>query len=180
MELLDFCRVKKITDKGFGFVRSIHYEGDIFFHYTQIKKQIFLDKLNKLKRGDFLIYFTSKLLPNNKRKVEHIWYEMDEIPKEFLPDFIRKIISEFEEGKTNVYDLLFVFDQLKKYNLLTAENLYIILNSKRILNLPTTIIPYLSNEEKKQFIGLLNLQQYNDSANKPFWLNEVQTIYDGL
>lgn len=180
MELLDFCRVKKITDKGFGFVRSMHYEGDIFFHYTQIKKQIFLDKLHKLKRGDFLIYFTSKQLPNNKRKVENIWYEMDEIPKELLPEFINKIILEFEDGKTNVYDLLFIFDQLKKYNFLEKENLYTILNSKRILNIPTTIIPYLSNDEKKEFINLLNLEQYANSDKKPFWLNEVQVIYNDL
>ena len=55
-ELLDFCRVKKIFEKGFGFLSSINYPQDVFFHFSKIKDEKVREELEKLKRGECLYF----------------------------------------------------------------------------------------------------------------------------
>ncbi len=173
-EPLDFCRVKKIDEKGFGFLKSLYYQCDIFFHFSQIKKEDFLSKLNEMKRGDFFLFFTSKLLPDGRRKVKEIWYSIDEISQDLLKNFAKKITEEFDNGKTNLYDLLFVFAELKKIDLISDEELNKILSSKKILNLPTTILPYLNKEETALLKTYLKFDSYKEEDKKPFWYEQLE------
>lgn len=171
-EPLDFCRVKKIDEKGYGFLKSLHYEGDVFFHFSQVKEQVFLEKLQNLKRGDFFLYFTSFLQPNGKRKVKNIWYEIEDVPEEMLAGLEDILLKEFTDGKTNIYDLLYLFEKLRKRKNLSDEFVEKIMHCKRILNLPTVLLPVLTENEKLRFKELLNLKQYDDMEDKPFWLSE--------
>lgn len=173
-EPLDFCRVKKIDEKGFGFLKSLHYPVDIFFHFTQIKKEDFLEKLNDMKRGEFFLYFISKQQQDGRRKAARIWYSLNSVPEEFIDGFIQTLIREFNEGNTNVFDLLHAFDELRKINKLSDGQIQSVLTSGKILNLPTTILPYLTEEEVHQFKKLLNLDEMEKSKTKPFWFDDVR------
>lgn len=172
-EPLDFCRVKKIDEKGYGFLKGLHHSFDIFFHFSQIQKDDFREKLNKMKRGDFIIYFISKLQPTGKRKADKIWYAIDEVPAELLPDFAERIITEFNTGTINLYDLLYAFDELKKGNHLTEEQIDAVLGSQKVKNLPTTILPYISKEEYKRLLKFLDFEALADKDPKPFWYEDV-------
>ncbi|MFH0733875.1 MAG: cold shock domain-containing protein [bacterium] len=172
-EPLDFCRVKKIDEKGFGFLKSLYYENDIFFHFSQIKKEEFREKLEEMKRGEFFLFFTSLLQPNGKRKVSNIWYLINDIPKSYHIQFKAKIIEALAEGKTNLYDLLYVFVELKKLDLISKVDLNSILMSKRIMNLPTTILPFLNSEEINEFKIILNMEKIKNLPNKPYWFDDV-------
>jgi hypothetical protein len=171
-EPLDFCRVKKIDEKGFGFLKSLYYSIDIFFHFSQIKKEEFLEKLNDMKRGEFFLYYTSKITKEGKRKVSQIWYSLDAVPVELYDGFIDRIIKEFNEGSSNVYDLLFVFGEMKKMNLLTMGNLLTVLSSSKILRLPTVILPYLDSNEIEELKLILKFDELEQSAKKPFWYDD--------
>jgi hypothetical protein len=172
-DLLDFCRVKKIDEKGFGFLKSLYYPYDIFFHFSQIKKDEFRDKLNDMKRGEFFLYFLSKEVDNRKRKVKQIWYSLKDVPEEYYSSFFDRIIVEFQIGRTNLFDLLYAYKEIKELNLLTDELTEKILTANRILKLPTTIIPYLTAEEIVLFKKLLNYDQLKISDNKPFWFDDI-------
>lgn len=172
-EPLDFCRVKKIDEKGYGFLKSLYYPMDIFFHFSQIKQEDFLVKLQDMKRGDFFLYFNSILQNSGKRKAYKIWYSIEQAPSELLPAFTERIISEFNSGKTNIFDLIFVFNELRKIKFLTDDNLLMILNSKRILYLPTTILPYLTAEEKEKFKIILKIDELKNLEKKPSWYDEI-------
>ena len=117
MNLLIFAEVKKIDEKGFGFLKSLYYNIDIFFHFTQIKREDFLSKLQDMKRGDFFLFYTSILQKSGKRKAHNIWYSIEQVPLEYIEPFAKRIIEEFETGKTNIFDLIYVFDELRKINL---------------------------------------------------------------
>lgn len=172
-DLLDFCRVKKIDEKGFGFLKSLYYPYDIFFHFSQIKKDEFRDKLNDMKRGEFFLYFLSKEVDNRKRKVKQIWYSLKDVPEEYYSSFIDRIIEEFRSGKTNLFDLLYVYREFKELNLIDNILLEKILTSDRITKLPTTILPMLSNEEVALFKQLLKYDELKSSVNKPFWFDDI-------
>jgi cold shock CspA family protein len=172
-EQLDFCRVKKIDEKGFGFLKSLYYPFDIFFHFSQIKKDEFREKLNDMKRGEFLLYFLSKDVPGGKRKVKQIWYSLKDVPQEYYSSFINRIIEEFQYGKTNLFDLLYAYKEFKELDLLNNELIERILTADRILKLPTTIIPYLTEEEIVLFKKLLNYDQLKISDKKPFWFDDI-------
>ncbi len=176
VEPVDFCRVKKIDEKGFGFLKSQHYRNDVFFHFSQIKKEELLAKLTKLKRGDFFLFFTSKEKPDGRRKVDDIWYEVREIPVAKIPGLVEALVREFEEGSTNLYDLLFVFGELKQLNYLFPEVVERILGSAKILNLPTTILPYLTREERGILLDNLKLDEIDTQAQKPFWYDEMLKV----
>lgn len=171
-EPLDFCRVKKIDEKGFGFLKSINYSGDIFFHFSQIKKEEFLEKLNAMKRGEFFVYFVSKLLPDGRRKVAGIWYELKSVPKVFLDEFIEKFVKQFDEGTTNLYDLIYVYNEAKKMDIITNEHLLRILKGSRLFKTPTVILPFLNKEEIKQFAEVLNIGELKKINEKPYWLQD--------
>jgi len=175
-EPLDFCRVKKIDEKGFGFLKSLYYPNDIFFHFSQIKREDFLVKLQEMKRGDFFLFFTSSLQQNGKRKARNIWYSLEQVPSEFFPEFTERIINEFEEGKTNMFDLIFVFDRLRGIGKIDENNIRRALDSKRIKYVPTTIIPYLKPEEIKLFKELLKIDELRNSENKPSWFDEIDKL----
>lgn len=172
-EPLDFCRVKKIDEKGFGFLKSLYYPTDIFFHFSQIKREDFLVKLQEMKRGDFFLFYTSKMQKSGKRKADSIWYSIDQTPNEYHPQFIERIIREFDTGKTNIFDLIFVFNELRRLNKITGEILDRILNSKRIIYLPTTILPYLSKQEIADFKIILKIDELKNSELKPSWFDEI-------
>lgn len=174
-EPLDFCRVKKIDEKGYGFLKSLYYYGDIFFHFSQIKQEDFRDSLNKMKRGDFLIYFTSKLQPSGKRKADKIWYAIEKVDNELIPKFMERIAIEFESGSMNMYDLLFAFDELRKAGYDTKELTQKVISSAKVLNLPTTILPYLTPEEIKELAVRLNLDELKSKEPKPFWYEDMVT-----
>ncbi len=174
MEPVDFCRVKKIDEKGFGFVKSLHYKGDIFFHFSQITREELLTKLAKLKRGDFFLFFTTKLRPDHKRKVDEIWYDVKEIPVEKIPELVNTVVKEFESGTTNLYDLLYIFSELKKDGYITPETTERILASEKILKLPVTILPYLNKDELKLLLANLRLDETEAASQKPFWYDEMR------
>lgn len=174
-EPLDFCRVKKIDEKGFGFLKSLYYHGDIFFHFSQIKKEEFLEKLNALKRGDFFLYFTSFQRPDGKRKVENVWYSLSAVPPEYLPKFAERIVLEFETGITNLYDLLSTFKELRNLGAVSGEQLTKILLSKKIQSLPPTILPYLNAGEIAEFKTLLRFDELAQASKKPFWFEDFNT-----
>jgi cold shock CspA family protein len=178
-EPLDFCRVKKIDEKGFGFLKSLHYPGDIFFHFSQIRKEDFREKLNHMKRGDFIIYFVSKLQPNGKRKADKIWYLLSDVPAELIPGFAERIISEFSTGTINLYDLLYAFDELKKGNCLSSGQTDEVLNSQKVKNLPTTILPYISKEEYGRLLKFLEFESLAQKEPKPFWYEDVLKYESG-
>ncbi len=175
-EPVDFCRVKKIDEKGFGFLKSQHYRNDVFFHFSQIKREELLAKLTKLKRGDFFLFFTSKARPDGKRKVDEIWYEVEEIPVAKIPGLVEALAREFEEGSTNLYDLLFVFGELKKLNYLFPEVVERILGSAKLMNLPVTVLPYLTGAEKTILINNLKLDEMEAGKQKPFWYDEMRKV----
>lgn len=176
IEPLDFCRVKKIDAKGFGFLKSFYYPNDIFFHFSQIKNQEFSEKLNEMKRGQFFLYFISKPRPDNKRKVDKLWYSLNDTPKELHSGFLEKIILEFNEGSTNIYDLLFAFSEMKKFGIIDARQTERIISSGRIHSLPTTIVPFLSPQEIKLLKEKLNLAEISKSPSPPFWYDEISRL----
>jgi len=169
MEPLDFCRVKKIDEKGFGFLKSLYYPSDIFFHFSQIKKEEFREKLSKMKRGEFFLFFISKQQKDGRRKVAELFYAIDAVPVDHLEPFAERILREFESGTTNIFDLLFVFNEFRRINFLTEEMLLKFLSSKRITGLPTTILPYLSKDEIELFKSILH---FDELKTKPFWYND--------
>lgn len=170
LEKLDFCRVKKINEKGFGFLQSLIYNNDIFFHFSQIKKEEFKEKLNKMKRGEFFIYFLSKPTNDNKRKVAKLWYSLHDVPDNLSIIFIDSIISGFYNDKFNLFDLLFAFNEYKEKHKINNEHLISIFNSKKIQHNPTTILKYLNLKEFNLLKECLNLDKLDQ---KPYWYNEV-------
>ncbi|MCF8241767.1 MAG: cold shock domain-containing protein [Melioribacteraceae bacterium] len=175
-EPLDFCRVKNINEKGYGFLKSLYYPGDIFFHFSQIKKEDFLDKLNDLKRGAFFLYYTSKAQKDGRRKVSALWYSIEAVPKILIPEFSERIIREFNEGNTNLYDLIYVFDQLKKNLLISETQIHDVLASNKIRRLPTTILTSLDDNEIKKLGEILNIDQLKRSNDPPFWLEDFPGV----
>ncbi|MFA6597523.1 MAG: DUF705 domain-containing protein [Ignavibacteriaceae bacterium] len=166
---MDFCRVKKIDEKGYGFLKSLHYPADIFFHFSQIKKEEFREKLNDMKRGEFFLFFISKPQKDGRRKVAEIYYSIDAVPVEYLQPFAERVLVEFDSGRTNIFDLLFVFSEFRRINFLTEELLLKILASKRITALPTTILPYLTQNEIVLFKSIL---RFDELQTKPFWYDD--------
>ncbi len=173
IEPVDFCRVKKIDEKGYGFLKSQHHKADVFFHFSQIKREELLLKLEKLKRGDFFLFFTSKGRPDGKRKVDRLWYEVSEIPVEMIPSLVESLLHEFQEGITNLYDLLFVFSELKKSGYIFPHQVAVVLGSAKILNLPTTIVPYINSEELQLLHQNLKMEELKENPVKPFWYEEM-------
>ena len=172
-EPLDFCRVKKFDEKGYGFLKSLYYPNEIFFHFSWIKKELFQEKLQAMKHGDFFLYFVSQLQENGKRKTQKIWYSMEEVPAELIPEFSARLIYDLNEGKTNTFDILHGFSELKRCGYLTPELLTAFLSARKIVSMPTTILPFLDKEEIIILKSLLNLDSLKDSPSKPFWYDDM-------
>lgn len=175
-EPLDFCRVKKINEKGFGFLKSLYYPKDIFFHFSQIKKEEFQDKLKKMKRGEFFLYFISKELPDGKRKAIKFWYSIEDVPVEYYEIFFERILKELNEGSTNVYDCLFAINELKNVGFINDDRLRKVFYSKKILALPSTILPYLQKNEIEEFKKIVITDEIKNSENKPYWYEDFEKV----
>jgi len=175
MEALDFCRVKKFNEKGYGFLKGIYYPEDIFFHLSKIKNEVFKEKFNNLVRGSFFLYFISMEV-KGKRKVKTFWYDLTDVPAEYVPLMTDRIIYHLNEGKINLFDLIYVINELKKNNFLPEKKMEEILSSNRILAKPTVILEYLSQDELVNFTKILDLNQYKKFSNKdkPYWLEDVK------
>jgi cold shock CspA family protein len=150
IELLDFCRVKKIFEKGFGFLSSINYKKDVFFHFSKIKDESVKEELDKLKRGVVYIYYTSKAV-GEKRKVFRMWLNLQSVPPDLIPAFVFKIIDELNEGQTNPFELAYVVKQLRTENYLSRSDFELVLNSKKILTNPSIVIQMINENEIEFF-----------------------------
>lgn len=147
-EPLDFCRVKKIFDKGFGFLTSLYYAEPVFFHFNKVKDPDIKKKLEKLKRGEVYFFFTS-VIHNGKRKVYQLWLDVKDIDKKLIPNFVERIIYEMNDGKINVFETAYVIKQLRENNFIDKEIFREILLSKKILKTPSVLKAVLKiNEEK--------------------------------
>lgn len=154
-ELLDFCRVKKIFDKGFGFLTSLYYKEPVFFHFNKVKDPDIKEKLEKLKRGEVYFFFTS-LLHNGKRKVYKLWLDVKDIDKNLIPEFIERIILEMNDGKINVFEIAYVIKQLRENDFVNKEKFLEILLSKKMLKTPSVLKAVLKTDEEK-FSDNLNI-----------------------
>jgi cold shock CspA family protein len=173
-ELLDFCRVKKVFDKGFGFLSSIHYSQDVFFHFSKIKDEKVREELEKLRRGTVYLFYTSHV-ENNKRKVSRMWLNLKNIPQYLIPQFIEKIIEELNNGKTNVFELAHIIKELKSNILIGQKDFEQVLKSKKIQSNPSVIIQILNDEELKKF-G--DIDKYFNSIRdikigSEIWISEI-------
>lgn len=175
MEALDFCRVKKFNEKGYGFLKGIYYPEDIFFHLSKIKNEVFKEKFENLVRGSFFLYFIS-FEAKGKRKVKTFWYNLADVPVEYVPFMIDRIIYHLNGGRINLFDLIFVINELRENNLLPDNKMTEILSSERILAKPTVILEYLNQKEIDSFVEILNLEQY-ETLNEneiPYWYEDIK------
>ena len=150
-EVLDFCRVKKIFEKGFGFLSSLYYTENVFFHFSKIKDDEKRKTLLTLKRGVVSVFFTSILL-NGKRKVDKVWLDIGEVPEKYLNGFIDRLILELNNGEINPFEIIDALNQLKEIGKLTEQNFRDIVASKKIQKNPSILNKIFSDEEKLKFI----------------------------
>ncbi|MGD8780092.1 MAG: cold shock domain-containing protein [Ignavibacteria bacterium] len=153
---LDFCRVKKIFDKGFGFLSSLYSNEPVFFHFNNIKNEDAREKLNKMKRGAIILYYTS-IIFKGKRRVYRVWLDVKDIDKELIPDFIETILLELNYGMYNVYDLAHALKELKNYNYITKEVFTKILNKHKVIKNPYIIKAILNDDDFQRFENFENL-----------------------
>ncbi len=146
-EVLDFCRVKKIFEKGFGFLSSLYYTENVFFHFSKIKDEEKRNALLKLKRGVVSVFFTSKVV-NGKRKVNNVWLDIIDVPEMYLNDFIDRLLLELNDGIINPFEIIDALNQLKKIGKLTEQNIQDIVSSKKIIKNPSILDKIFSEEEK--------------------------------
>jgi len=173
-ELLDFCRVKKIFDKGFGFLSSIIYPQDVFFHFSKIKDEKVREELQKLKRGVVYIFYTSQA-EKNKRKVSRMWLNLKNVPDYFIPEFKSKIIDELNIGKTNVFELVYIIKELRSIGHIQRKDFELVLNSKKIISNPPVIEQMLNDEDLNQFEDiskfLINIR--DQKIKTDIWSSEI-------
>lgn len=179
-ELLDFCRVKKIFDRGFGFLSSINYSQDVFFHFSKIKDEKVREELQKLKRGVVYIFYTSKA-ENNKRKVFRMWLNLKNVPDYLIPEFKSKIIDELNNGKTNVFELAYIIKELKSIGHIQRKDFKLVLNSNKIISNPTVIEKMLNEDELNQFedINKFLIDIRDQKIKNDIWSSEIiNKIFD--
>ena len=155
-EYLDYCRVKKIFEKGFGFLTSLYYEENVFFHFSQIKNPAVKRKLEKLKRGEVYLFYTSKSV-KGKRRVDKIWIDINDVDKKLIPPFVIKLIEELGESRINIFELAHVVLLLRESRHINKNQFERILNSRRVKRFPSSIIKMLSPNEIEIFDNLEKL-----------------------
>ena len=175
-ELLDYCRVKKIFDKGYGFLTSLYYPEPVFFHFQRIKDPDIKDKLEKLKRGEVYLYFTSGI-KNEKRRVLKLWLDIKHADQNLIPGFIKRIILELKDGKTNIFELAYIVKQLRKNNYLTRDDLREIISSQKILKTPSAVKVILEDEliDAEKLNQLVEQSESNKITNEK-WIDLVWDI----
>ncbi|MBU2494668.1 MAG: hypothetical protein KJ571_18760 [Bacteroidetes bacterium] len=173
-ELLDFCRVKKIFDKGFGFLTSLYYNEPVFFHFNKVKDPDIKEKLEKLKRGEVYFYFTS-VIHNGKRKVLKLWLDVKDIDNILIPDFIERLIEELNDGRINVFEIAYVIKQLRENDFLSKETLSEILQTKKMLKTPSVLKAVLRTDEEKfsENLNILIEKLETKQISENEWVEEV-------
>lgn len=173
-ELLDFCRVKKIFDKGFGFLSSINYSQDVFFHFSRIKDEKVREELQKLKRGVVYIFYTSQA-EKSKRKVSRMWLNLKNVPDYLIPEFKSKIIDELNDGKTNVFELVYIIKELRSIDQIQRKDFELVLKSKKIISNPSVIEQMLNEEDLDHFKDiskyLINIR--DQKIKDDIWSSEI-------
>lgn len=175
-EPLDYCRVKKISDKGYGFLTSLHYDQNVFFHFNGIKDPNVKEKLEKMKRGDIHFYFTSYLM-NGKRRLQKLWLDLSEVDRELIPDFAERITGEFISGETNPFETAYVIKQLRKYNFLNKKNFQNILTSEKMKRTPQLLKAMLLEEldEVEQIDNLIEKYE-SQKISKEEWTENILSL----
>lgn len=148
--VLDFCRVKKIFERGFGFLSSLYYEENVFFHFNKIKNEEAKSKLENLKRGEVYLFYTSEPKGEKRRAVD-VWLDLKKVDQKLLPDFVNKIIETFEIGKTNPFELAHVVKMLREDKYLSEDNFKKILLSQRFLRNPSIVKAMFNEDELGRF-----------------------------
>jgi len=148
-EVLDFCRVKKIFEKGFGFLTSLYHFENVFFHFSKIKDPEKREALSTLKRGVVSVYYTSKL-SNGKRRVDKIWLDLNEVPQNLIPEFVGRLILELKDGRTNPFEIMDALNQLRAINKLSDQNYFDIVISIKINKNPSILLKLLSDDETEK------------------------------
>ena len=155
-EFLDYCRVKKIFEKGFGFLTSIYYKENVFFHFSKIKDEKVRAKLEKLKRGEVYLFYTSESV-KGKRRTEKIWLDLKDVDAKLIPAFILRIIEEFGGSKINIFELAHVVFLLREAKLLNSNQFEKILRSKSVRKIPSSVKSMLSADEKERIDNIEEL-----------------------
>ena len=155
-EYLDFCRVKKLFDKGFGFLTSMYYRENAFFHFSKIKDLFVKEKFEQLKRGEVYLYYTSRLV-DGKRKVNKMWFDPKDAPPELLPTFIATLTEQVNGSRINIYELANVVRQFREAELLNRIQFEKVLMGLTVRKIPNTILAMLSNAEKESLPELEEL-----------------------
>ncbi|MCZ7604098.1 MAG: hypothetical protein M5R37_14645 [Melioribacteraceae bacterium] len=173
-EPLDYCRVKKISEKGYGFLTSLYYSENVFFHFNGIKDPVVKDKLEKMKRGELYFYFTS-ISKNSKRRVYKLWLDISEVEKELIPDFVKKIIEEFIFGRTNPFEVAYVIKQLRENSKMDFDSFEKILHSDKLLKTPSILLAMLTEKElkNKNTIEELVEQLESQQINSDEWIKLI-------
>lgn len=162
IELLDYCRIKKIFDKGFGFLSSLYYKENVFFHFSKIKDINKRKDLENMKRGVVSIYYTSKGSAN-KRKVDKVWLEINEVPTKYLSNFIDRLIKELNVGVTNPFEIIDALSQLNQIGKLSQTHLEQIISSSKIIKNPSILekmLPKSKVEFHEQLSEILKQKNY--------------------
>lgn len=82
------------------------------------------------------------------------------------------MITEFDSGVTNIFDLLFTFSEMKGLNLIEDKELEKIFISTKIQKLPSVILPFLNKEEIELLKAQINFENIAASEQKPFWFDD--------
>lgn len=159
-EVLDFCRIKKIFDKGFGFLTSLYFTENVFLHFSKIKDAEKREAIAKIKRGVVSMFFTSKLV-GGKRRADKLWLDIKDVPEYYLIDFIERLILKLNEGDINPFEIIDALRQIKEVDKLTEQNLRDIALSKKILKNPSIIEKLFSDKETEKLENCLKLIEKN-------------------
>lgn len=171
-EKLDYCRVKKIFDKGFGFLTSLYFDDNVFFHFSRIKDKDIKEKLEHLERGEVYLFYTS-YLRGNKRRADKIWLDISDVDKKLIPDFIDKITDEFIFGNTNPFEVAHIIKLLRDNKYMSLEIFRKILSSEKLVKTPSILRGMLTKNERSSKIDDLISQLESDSISKDKWIEEV-------
>lgn len=176
-ELLDYCRVKKISEKGYGFLTSLYYPESVFFHFQRVKDPAIKEKLEKQKRGEVYFFFTSGL-KDGKRRVLKLWLDIKHADQNLIPDFIVRISEELNDGKINIFEIAHVIKHLRENNYLQKSELQKIISSAKMLKTPSLIKAILIDEELKnlEIIELLVSKLESKKITNEEWINSVTDI----
>ncbi len=155
-EVLDFCRVKKIFEKGFGFLTSLYHFENVFFHFSKIRDPKKREALSTLKRGVVSVFYTSKL-QDGKRKVDKIWLDVAEVPQNLISDFIDRLLLELKDGRTNPFEIIDALNQLRTIEKLTDQNYSDIITSEKIKKNPSILLKLISENETNSLEKLTSL-----------------------